>query len=79
VVVSATALRAKVFDLSELMKNVLAMLIAAIVAAYPVQKLAADAWNAPTMVIWAAWLGLTVCLFLLLRRVLANRPGRRSD
>jgi hypothetical protein len=61
------------------MKNALALLIAAIVAAYPAQKLAADAWDNPTIVIWAAWLGLTVGLFLLLRRVLANRPGRRSD
>ena len=61
------------------MKNVLAALIAAIVAAYPVQKLAANAWNAPTVIVWAAWLGLTLGLFLLLRRVLANRPARRSD
>jgi hypothetical protein len=61
------------------MKSVLAVLIAAIVAAYPVQKLAADEWSAPTAVIWAAWLGVTPGLFLLLRWVLANWPERRSD
>jgi hypothetical protein len=45
------------------MKHVLAALVAAVVAAYRVQKLVADAWNAPALVIWAAWLGLTVNLY----------------
>jgi hypothetical protein len=62
-----------------LLKLVLAALIAAVVAAYPVQKLVADAWNAPSVVIWGAWLGLTVGRFLLGRRVLADRHERPSD
>jgi hypothetical protein len=62
--------------MSELTKNLVVVLIASIVAAYPVQKVSG---NAPTLVSWVAWLALTLGLFLLLRRILATRPERRSD
>jgi hypothetical protein len=62
--------------MSELTKSLIVALIASIVAAYPVQKVGG---NAPTLVLWVAWLALTLGLFLLLRPVLAKRPARRSD
>jgi hypothetical protein len=55
------------------LRKVAIAIVAAIVAAYPVQKLVAESWDASTMVIWMTWLALTLGIWLVICGALARR------
>jgi protein-S-isoprenylcysteine O-methyltransferase Ste14 len=58
-------------------QNAACLVIAAVIAAVPVQELLSDA---PTAVIWAAFLALTVGIWFAIRAVIARkRSSNHSD